>query len=294
MLTWLPKPMVGVIAIILYAINFFLWFIYLFLVALCKWIIPNKKWRQTWQPALNKVAPGWVAGNNIVMLLTTRIQWDIQGLETLNPQTWYLLISNHQAWTDILVLFKILVTRISPIRYFLKEELRWVPLLGQACWILDFPFMRRHSSTAMARHPELRLQDIETTRRSCEKFKHTPITLINFAEGTRFRLSKHQKQKSPYQHLLKPKAGGIAFTLSAMDGQIKEILDVTLVYSPHRASFWDFCCGKVSKITVKIRTIPITETWVGNYLEDKIFRQQFQACINQLWQEKEETISKLL
>lgn len=294
MLTWLPKPMVGIIAILLYAINFVLWFIYLFLAALCKWIVPNKKWRQIWQPALNKVAPGWMAGNNLVMRLTTRIQWDVQGLETLNPQTWYLLIANHQAWTDILVLFKVLVTKISPIRYFLKEELRWVPFLGQACWLLDFPFMKRHSPTTIARHPELRLQDIETTRKSCEKFKTTPITLINFAEGTRFRLNKHQKQKSPYQHLLKPKAGGIAFTLSAMDGQIKEILDVTLVYSPHRASFWDFCCGKINKITVKIRTIPITEAWQGDYVQDKIFRQRFQQCINQLWQEKEETIRKLL
>ena len=294
MLTWLPKPIVGIIAILLYAINFVLWFIYLFLAALCKWIVPNKKWRQIWQPALNKVAPGWMAGNNLVMRLTTRIQWDVQGLETLNPQTWYLLIANHQAWTDILVLFKVLVTKISPIRYFLKEELRWVPFLGQACWLLDFPFMKRHSPTTIARHPELRLQDIETTRKSCEKFKTTPITLINFAEGTRFRLNKHQKQKSPYQHLLKPKAGGIAFTLSAMDGQIKEILDVTLVYSPHRASFWDFCCGKINKITVKIRTIPITEAWQGDYVQDKIFRQRFQQCINQLWQEKEETIRKLL
>ncbi|MDF2868266.1 MAG: acyltransferase [Gammaproteobacteria bacterium] len=294
MLTWLPKPMVGVIAILLYSINFVLWFTYLFLVALCKWIIPNQKWRRAWQPALNIVSPSWVVGNTIVMRLTTRIQWDIEGLETLNPKTWYLLLANHQAWTDILVLFKVLVTKISPIRYFLKEELRWVPLLGQACWILDFPFMRRHSSTAIARHPELRLQDIATTRKTCEKFKHTPITLINFAEGTRFRPTKYQKQKSPYQHLLKPKAGGIAFTLSAMDGQIKEILDVTLVYSPHRANFWDFCCGKITKVTVKIRTLPITEAWAGDYLEDKVFRQQFQERINQLWQEKDETINKLL
>jgi 1-acyl-sn-glycerol-3-phosphate acyltransferase len=294
MLNFLPKPLIGVIAIVLYSLNLLWWFIGLLVVALCKWLIPIKAWRQAWQPILDKIAPWWIKCNNLIMLLTTRTQWDIQGLEQVQPKAWYLLTANHQTWTDILVLFKVLAKKAPPLRYFLKEQLRWLPLVGQACWILDFPFMRRHSSNAIARHPELRLQDIATTRKACEKFKHIPITLVNFVEGTRFRTDKQLKQRSSFQHLLQPKAGGAAFALTAMNGQIRELLDITIVYSPHRANFWEFCCGKVRKVTVIVQVLPIPPTWFGDYLEDKVFRQFFQGQINQLWQAKDHKISQLL
>lgn len=290
MLTWLPKPLVGFIAISLYAVNLLIWFTYLFISACFKWLIPIAKWQAFWQHNMHLTSRFWVVGNNLIMRLTTKTQFDIQGLEQLDPKTWYLLLANHQTWTDILVLFKALETKAPPARFFLKEELRWLPLVGQACWLLDFPFMKRHSSTAIARHPELRLQDLNTTRKACEKFKKIPITLINFVEGTRFRTAKHHKQKSPYTYLLKPKAGGLAFALAAMDGQIKQILDVTILYAPHRANFWDFCCGKVNKISVVLNLLAVTAEWNGDYLDDKEFRQRFQLQINQLWQQKDELI----
>jgi len=294
MLSFLPKPLVGIIAICLYTLNLSFWFTLLLLTALGKWLIPMAKWRRTWQHLLDKIPPAWVMGNNFIMWLTSRTRFEITGLENLDPNTWYLLLANHQAWSDILVLFRVFAKRVAPVRFFLKEELRWLPFVGQACWILDFPFMKRHSSKALARHPELRLQDIETTRKACAKFKDLPITLINFAEGTRFRSLKHQKQQSPYKHLLKPKAGGIAFTLAAMPEKLQQILDVTIVYAPHRANFWDFCCGKIEKVTLAIRVLPIPGSWRGDYVEDKVFRQAFQAQINQLWQEKDVEIDELL
>lgn len=294
MLTWLPKPLVGVLALTLYTLNISWWASWLLVAALIRWLLPIKKWQRFWQHVMHQMPSLWILCNNIIMRLTTRTQWDIQGLENLNPKAWYMLIANHQTWTDILVIFKTLGTRVSPIRYFLKEELRWLPIVGQACWILDFPFMRRHNTEAVARHPELRLQDIETTRKACEKFKHIPITLVSFLEGTRFQESKQQKQKSPFKHLLKPKAGGIAFALATMGEQIKEIIDVTIVYQHSRTNFWDFCCGKVKKITIHIRVLPITANWLGNYIDDKRFRRQFQEQINDLWQEKDELMDKLL
>ncbi len=46
--------------------------------------------------------------------------------------------------------------------------------------------------TSRAKKPELKGKDIETTRKSCEKFKDTPTTIINFVEGTRFTRTKTQ------------------------------------------------------------------------------------------------------
>ena len=67
-----------------------------------------------------------------------------------------------------------------------------------------------HFTCIVEKYPEKKGKDIEATRKSCERYKDEPITLINFIEGTRFTPEKHAVQRSPYQHLLKPKAGGLA------------------------------------------------------------------------------------
>ena len=45
---------------------------------------------------------------------------------------------------------------------------------------------------------------------------------MNFIEGTRYTKTKHKLQKSKYNNLLMPKAGGIGLVLSAMDNIIKK------------------------------------------------------------------------
>mgnify|MGYP000339027078 CR=1 FL=1 len=42
--------------------------------------------------------------------------------------------------------------------------------------------------------------------------------------------AKAKRQRSPYQHLLKPKAGGIAFVLEAMGENLSKIVNVTISY----------------------------------------------------------------
>lgn len=46
--------------------------------------------------------------------------------------------------------------------------------------------MKRYSRAYLLRHPERRGKDVETTRRSCEKFRLHPTTIVNFVEGSRF------------------------------------------------------------------------------------------------------------
>ena len=60
----------------------------------------------------------------------------------------YLVLANHQSWVDILVLQKVFNRRIPLLRFFLKRQLFWVPLLGLAWWALDFPFMGRYTPTS--------------------------------------------------------------------------------------------------------------------------------------------------
>lgn len=139
----------------------------------------------------------------------------------------------------------------------------------------------------------MRGKDIETTKKACAKFKHKPVSVMNFVEGTRFTQEKHSKQASTFSNLLKPKAGGIAFALDAMDGQLDTLVNVTIYYPQGIPTFWQFISGQVDQIQVSISTQNINENYIGDYSNDKDFQANFQQWINELWVNKDQTLDEL-
>ncbi|MBF0260134.1 MAG: acyltransferase, partial [Desulfamplus sp.] len=170
----------------------------------------------------------------------------------------------------------------------------WVPFLGLAWWALDFPFMRRYSRQFLEKNPHLRGKDLERTQKACEKFKTIPVSIVNFVEGTRFTTIKHRRQNSPYKNLLNPRAGGVAFVLSAMGNCIHKIINVTIVYPDGADTFWGFISGRVRRVVVDIEVLPITDDLQGDYFNDPEFRDRFCNWINTLWKAKDEKIGKML
>ena len=155
--------------------------------------------------------------------------------------------------------------------------------------------MKRHSRAELRKNPALRQQDRDTTRKACEKFTLVPTSVMNFAEGTRFTAEKHRAQSSPYQHLLKPKAGALALALNAMGAQFQSLLDMTIVYPDGIPTFWDFLCGRVSQVVVHGRQLPIPAHFCeGDYEGDVEFRGTFHRWLADLWEEKDARIDKLL
>ncbi len=241
------------------------------------------------------IAEHWIAGNVFWMKLTQKTIWDVQGLDNLNYRGWYLVVSNHQSWADIFVLQKLLNRRIPLMKFFLKRELIWVPLMGLAWWALDFPFLRRHSVEYLKKHPEQKGKDFETTRKACEKFTRIPTSVMNFLEGTRFTAAKQDKQDQPYQYLLKPKAGGIALALSVLGDKFHSLLNITIVYPDGIPTFWGFLCGKVRRVIVRINSLDIPPQFLhGDYEGDKEFQAAFQQWVQDLWKEKDAQIAGLL
>ncbi|MEE2002073.1 acyltransferase [Alkalimonas sp. MEB108] len=291
MLYFLPKPVRGVLALLFYALNTLFWFVPLLLLALLK-LLPVKRWQAWLTYLLDAIAVAWISMNNVTTRLFTRIRWQVEGLNALSRKDWYLLLANHQSWADILVLQYLFNHRIPFIKFFLKKELLYVPFMGLAWWALDFPFMKRYSKAELAKKPHLQGKDIETTRKACEKFRFKPSTVMNFVEGTRFTQMKHDKQQSPYRHLLKPKAGGVAFVLGAMGQQLHKILDVTIHYPERIPTFWDYISGAVHAINVKVRVLPITDQLLGDY-QDPAFRASFQQWVNELWQYKDQQLQQM-
>jgi 1-acyl-sn-glycerol-3-phosphate acyltransferase len=265
-------------------------------MAFLKFIIPIKAWRNFCGKIVLFIAESWIFINSLNIALTKKVRWDVKGLEGLDLNGWYLVVSNHQTWVDILVLQKVLFRKIPFLKFFLKKELIWVPIMGLVWWALEYPFMKRYSEEFLKKNPHLKGKDMETTRKACEKFKTTPVSVMNFVEGTRFTKEKHDKQKSPFKNLLKPKAGGISFVLSAMQDQLQSIVNVTIVYPDNREdkSFWAFLCGKVTNIVVRVETIPIQKEITGDYAEDEAYRKYFFSWLNELWTKKDATIESLL
>jgi len=295
MLNFLPAGLIGVIASLLLALNVIFCACFLFSFALLKLLIPIPAVRRMLSRVLTFIGEGWISGNKGWMRLTQRIEWDVRGLEGLKYRNWYLVNSNHQSWVDILVLQYLLNRRIPLLKFFLKQELIWVPIMGLAWWALDFPFMRRHSEQYLQKHPEMRGKDLQTTRQACEKFAQIPTSVMNFLEGTRFTPGKHARQASPFRHLLKPKAGGIALALNAMGDKFQSFLNITIVYPEGAPTFWGFLCGQMRRVVVRIEQMPIPRCFIGgDYAQDEQYRKAFQQWVQQLWQDKDRQIDDLL
>lgn len=281
----------GSIVGVLYTLNTLFWFVPIFMLGVVKLLLPFQLLRRVLDPIVNYCASSWITVNGWTQSLFTPVKMHIQGIGQQSRKAWYLVIANHQSWVDILVLQSTFNRRIPFLKFFLKKELIYVPFLGLAWWALDFPFMRRYSSQFLAKYPHLKGKDIETTRQACEKFQTIPVSVMNFVEGTRFTLRKHQQQASEFANLLKPKAGGIAFVLQAMGKQLDQLLDVTICYPQGIPTFWQYISGQVKRIDVHVKLRKIEQSWRGDYVNDAEFRQFFQQQLNQLWQEKQQLLA---
>ena len=291
----LPPALRAAVAVLLLGVNTLFWCSLLFLVALVRLLLPWQGVRRVVDPWLNAIATRWIAGNSGWMRLTQRTVWDVAGIDGFPYRGWYLVTCNHQSWVDIFVLQHLFNRRIPLLKFFLKHQLIYVPVMGLAWWALDFPFMRRHSDQELLRHPHKRLEDIEATRRACAKFALVPSSVMNFVEGTRFTPAKHAAQHSRFRHLLKPKAGGLAMALNALGGRFDSLLDVTIVYPDGAPTFWQFLRGDVRRIVVRAEARPIpAEVAVGDYAGDPRYRKRVQRWLLDLWHQKDGQIGMLL
>jgi len=283
----------GVITLTLMALNVFFWVPVLLVVALARLLVPLRAWRAWTGRLMSSIAETWISGNCAIFSLMGVLHVELQGVAQLNPQDWYLVVSNHRSWVDILVLQKVFNRRIPLLKFFLKQQLIWVPFLGLAWWALEFPFMRRHTAAYLAAHPEARGQDLAATRKACERFALIPTSIMNFVEGTRFTQAKRIATRSPYKHLLPPRAGGVAFVLGAMGGMLHSMLDVTIAYCDTDPTLWELCCGRLGPVSVHVEK-RLIEPWTtaGDYTEDEVFRRRFQEWLSGIWADKDRRLDE--
>jgi 1-acyl-sn-glycerol-3-phosphate acyltransferase len=258
-------------------------------LALVKLAFPAGAPRAHVDRALNALAEAWIEVNGVWIGAMQRIRWDVAGLDGLDPGRWYVVSCNHQSWIDIFVLQKVLVGRVPLLKFFLKKNLIFVPFAGLAWWALDFPFVRRGGGAAAAR------ADFEAARRSCERFRATPTSVMSFLEGTRYTPHKALAQRSPYRHLLKPKAGGMATALATLGERVDALLDVTIVYPRGVPAFWDLLAGRIEEVVVRVRAERVPQAFTqGDFAAERSARAELQAWLEDLWTAKDLRIAQIL
>jgi len=286
----------GIVTILLLLLNLMFWGTLVTLLGIVKFAVhmtaPRSRLRTRVILALSGLAERWVAGNDRILDLMLPTQWDVEGpFDNIQPDGRYLIISNHVSWVDIFAVFRVFHGRAAFIRFFLKRQLIWFPIAGQAVWALEFPFMRRYSAEYLQRHPEKRGRDLETTRRACQRYRHIPVAILTFLEGTRFSEEKRADQESPYQHLLRPRFGAIAFVLACLGDQLDGMFDVTLAYPGRDVTFWQFVTGRVPTIRVHMRRLEVPpEFLTPEITEAGPARDRFKSWIDAIWREKDRVL----
>jgi len=290
----------GAMSIILYFVNTVFWFIPIMLCSLVK-LIPVKPLQRLVSSFADNCATLWISVNYINQQIFSRTKFSISLPESLSTSRWYLVIANHQSWVDILVLQRVFNRKIPFLKFFLKQNLLYVPFLGLVWWGLDFPFMKRYSKAYLKKHPHLQGKDLATTKAACAKFEDMPVSVMNFVEGTRFNQTKLNapiNKNLALTRTLAPKSGGVAFVLNAMGETLTDLVNVTIYYPSGIPSFWNFISGRVNDIVINVDTISIKSIFENGHYSSEYFtneeqKQRFQQYLNQLWQDKEKELKQL-
>ena len=286
------EVLVGILAFLAIILNTLFWCAFLLTIAIFKLLIPIETWKRLCTKLIINIGEYWIYCNGLWMKVLHQPKWNVEGFDSLDKTNWYLSVANHQSWADIFILQGLTNRKIPMLKFFMKDVLIWVPVIGLAWWALDMPFLKRYSKETLDKKPELRGKDIKAMEKSFERFSRYPVSIFSFAEGTRFNEEKKVNQGSSYHYLLNPKSGGIGLTLTTMP-YIRLMLDFSIYYDSLSRSFWDFLCGRMSKVDVKVREIQIPENLLGrNYEEDMNFREELKSWIEDIWQEKDKFIEE--
>ena len=277
---------IGAFSFFLVVVNTLFWCFFLLSIAVLKLLVPIESFKRLCTKWIIAIGECWIFCNGLWIKLLHKPQWTVTGFGSLNQSDWYLAMANHQSWADIFVLQGITNRKVPMLKFFMKDVLIWVPVIGLAWWALDMPFLKRYTEDQIKKDPSLRGKDVIEMKKSFGRFARYPVSIFSFSEGTRFTEAKRVSQGSTYDQLLKPKSGGIGLTLSTMP-YIKKVLDFTIKYNSKHRTFWDFLCGKMSNVEIQVKIIDVPENLLQkNYIEDEKFREELKEWLYSVWEEK--------
>ncbi|MGB1616627.1 MAG: 1-acyl-sn-glycerol-3-phosphate acyltransferase [Pseudomonadales bacterium] len=262
---FLGRHILSVLSSLWFLSNLLIWLTALILLSPFK-LMPNKGFQtHCIDPLAARIYRAAVLINSFWMKRVVGIRLEISG--ALNHHTNPIILCNHQSWFDIPLIQEIITARGPIVRFLVKRELIWVPIIGWICLVLNFPRLRRSGSEGD------RAQDYKAITRAVQSSATSPGALLIFAEGTRFTQSKQVDQASPFPNLLRPKVGGFRILLDHAPPD-QPVLDVSIAYVSGDSYFWHCLHGGAPLIKLKVDTyragdITDVEPWLAARWSEK-------------------------
>ena len=228
----------------------------------------------------NFIYRSWVRVNAFCLFKISAIKLDVNYQGKISKK-WVVVTCNHLSWADILLLQILLVDKAEPLKFFMKQSLIWVPVVGIVAKMLNYPFVQRYPLSKIKANPKLKLVNQATLKKACLLLKKTPSSLVIFPEGT--RLNKEKLARSSYKKLLPPKGKGVLKIFEYWQDLEPNWLDVGLCYQGAGLSLWGLVCGKINKIKVNCEVLEFEQAWLEN---------DFQQIINQRWLIKDQWLCR--
>jgi 1-acyl-sn-glycerol-3-phosphate acyltransferase len=240
--------------------NLLIGFAILLPVSIIKWLIPLPAVSRCCSYIIDKVYRLAVKADTFWMQKVVGIELVIKGELNTNPSP--IVICNHQSWFDIPIVQEVITGNGPIIKFLIKREIVWVPIIGWICLALNFPRLRRNKNI------NSRESDFSIIQKASKAHGDLSGALLIFPEGTRFSELKRSTQESPYQRLLKPKIGGLKIIQKHISPDTP-LVDITIDYHQRNVRIWNCLHGNPAKITVTLEhhsfsEIEDIETWLNN------------------------------
>lgn len=252
--------------------NLLIGFTFLLPVALISWLIPLPVVSQCCTFIANHIYRIAVKCDTFWMQQVLGIVLVVKG----NPNTHQtpIVICNHQSWFDIPLVQHVITGNGPIIKFLVKREIVWVPIIGWICLVLKFPRLRRGKNHGMGE------SDFSIIQNASTGHGNGAGALLIFPEGTRFSEAKKINQKVPYQHLLKPKTGGLKMIKKHANADTN-LVDITINYHQKNVHIWNCLRAEPAKITITLEHYNLAEI------------DNIETWLNDRWLQKDKRLSKV-
>lgn len=285
----------GLLSFFFISTNLAFWIVPVTLLALFKLAVPVSKLKDLSYRTMVWIYGTAVRTNDFLLFKLMGNTLDFRGTDILEKDKNSLILSNHRSWADILILQSILNRRTPPIRFIVKRELIFMPIVGLICWAYEYPFVRRRSLKFGKGKDSKTKSDLNTIRSKIDKMSATNLSLINFVEGTRFNILKSERHASPFKHLLNPHVGGLFNILKNYWDRLDQVLNFTIVYQCQSPIFWNLLGGRCRRVILDLQKIEMKDILLRLRADEGDLNfMELSEWLRGLWLEKDLKIDKII
>ena len=194
----------------------------------------------------------WAIGMDKLVGLQVRVTGD-----SLPERENAIVVANHQGMADILVLLCLAHDRksVGNVKWLVKDIIKYVPGIGWGMLFVQCIFLKRNWADDK--------NTITETFRSITE-EGTPIWLISFPEGTRFRPEKLTRSNNYARkigvpettHVLQPRTKGFCATVEGLGAHVDAIYSACIGYHGPVPGLWNLIRGDVPMVSIHVRRLP--------------------------------------